>query len=74
MARELYPTEVLAVIISVVLIETIQAYTITIIEHVPTEDQGTARVSPPPPTGAQVAAMIPKSLPTNPLAVVRQPR
>jgi len=39
-----------------------------IIVHLPTEDQGTARVPPPPLTGAQVVAMITKSLPTNPLA------
>jgi len=41
-ARELHPTDGLAVKISVVIIETTQAYTITIIEYVPTEDQGTA--------------------------------
>ena len=68
-ARKLHPTEDLAVTaIIVVLIETTQAHTIMIIEHVPKEDQGTARVSPPPLTGARVAAMITKSLPTNPLS------
>ena len=53
--------------IIVVLMEATQAYAITIMVHLPTEDQGAARVSPPPLTGAQVVAMI-TSLPTNPLA------
>ena len=54
--------------IIVSLIEATQAHTITIIVHLPTEDQGAARVPPPPLMGAQVVAVITKSLPTNPLA------
>ena len=67
-ARKLHPTECIAMAkIIAVLIEATQAHyvTITIIVHLPSGDRGVEMVPLPPLMGAQVVAMITKSLPTN---------